>query len=227
MSQVNIYYTLISSLPYLPRYDQVDRLPINQERLRERLKMLEPDDAELIGQLTNFLCWDRQPAVCTDAEMIAQYEKMRPFMNQPALAAIIGFRMDLITILAALRRRHLGWGVPPGDQPWAVSRLARHIEQNWEDPTFKLGAGYSWIAPVRDLLAAEETLALDRLIFNLIWDRINQLTTGLDFCLEKLLGYLFKWDVIASWLAYEPRVAEIRFAELVQEVTCEHKIDFK
>ena len=49
------YYTLLASLPPLPRFDQTDRLPITRERLEQRLRMLTPDDAELYEHAVEFL----------------------------------------------------------------------------------------------------------------------------------------------------------------------------
>ena len=42
------YYTLVASLPALPRLEQAERLPINETRLVERLRMLHPEDAKQV-----------------------------------------------------------------------------------------------------------------------------------------------------------------------------------
>ena len=69
------YYTLLASLPPLPRFDQTERLPITRERLAQRLRMLSPEDAELFECAAEFLAWRRQTATRTDQEMIANFKK--------------------------------------------------------------------------------------------------------------------------------------------------------
>ena len=47
MARSTTYYTLIGSLPALPRrFEQAERVPISRLKLDERLKMLTPQDAE-------------------------------------------------------------------------------------------------------------------------------------------------------------------------------------
>ena len=46
------YYTLVGSLPALPRhFEDAERVPISVLQLQERLKMLQPHDAEVIEEM--------------------------------------------------------------------------------------------------------------------------------------------------------------------------------
>lgn len=63
------YYTIIASLPHLPRFDKAERLPISRERLIQRLKMLEPEDFKLAENVAEFIAWRRQPVGRTDTEV--------------------------------------------------------------------------------------------------------------------------------------------------------------
>jgi hypothetical protein len=191
------YYTLIASLPRLPRFDRAERLPINRERLRERLKMLEPEDAELVERAATFIRWQRQPVARTDQEMVAYYDQVAELFEESILACMFEFLINQRTIMAALRRRHRGLPAPASGEVWGGGRWVRHIEINWEDPDFKLGALYPWIPQARAHLEAGEALA------------------------EALLAYLFKWDILEQWLSYDKEEAKTRFEELVSEVTGE------
>jgi len=215
------YYTLIASLPRLPRFDRAERLPINRERLGERLGMLEPEDAELVERATAFIRWQRQPVARTDQEMVTYYERMAELIEEPVLACMFEFLINQRTIIAALRRRYRGLPAPASGQRWGVGRWVRHIELNWEDPDFRLGALYPWIPQVRAHLEAGEALALDRLLMNLVWDTMDRMAEGSEFGLEALLAYLFKWDILEQWLSYDTEEAKTRFDELVSEVTGE------
>jgi hypothetical protein len=215
------YYTLLASLPPLPRFDQADRLPITRERLRQRFSMLAPDDAELLDRTAAFLAWHHQTATRTDREMIASFKKMEEHIAQPTLQSIFDFPIDQRTIMAALRRRFRDLPAPAAGEPWGVGRYVNHIERNWDDPHFKLNAVYPWITQARIHLEAGETLALERLLKNTLWDHVDRSVPSYEFGFSAVLTYIIKWDILHRWLSYDIENAKARFEELVTEVTDE------
>ena len=215
------YYTLLASLPPLPRFDQAERLPITPERLKQRLSMLTAEDAELYERAAEFLAWQRQTAIRTDEEMIASFKRMESHIAHPELQSIFDFPVDQRTILAALRRRFRGLPAPSPGEPWGVGRYVNHIERNWDDSYFKLSAVYPWIAPARSHLEAGETLALQRLLKNSLWDHFDRSVPAYEFGFSAVLAYILKWDILQRWLSYDIEDAKVRFAELVAEVTDE------
>ena len=215
------YITLLASLPPLPRFDQAERLPITRERLRQRLSMLTPDDAQLFEHATEFLAWQRQTATRTDQEMIANFKKMEEHIAQPKLRSIFDFPIDQRTIIAALRRRFRGLPAPTSGEPWGVGRYVSHIERNWEDPHFRLSAVYHWIPQARTHLETGETLALERLLKNTLWDHVDRSVPAYEFGFSAVLVYIIKWDILDLWLSYNIEDAQVRFNELVTEVTDE------
>ena len=106
------YYTLIASLPPLKRFDQAERLPINMERLKERLTMLWPEDAKLVDSVTSFIIWHRQPMERSDEEMSAIYKQLMESIDNPAIKEMINLRIDIRTIVVALRRHYRGLPAP-------------------------------------------------------------------------------------------------------------------
>jgi hypothetical protein len=215
------YYTLLASLPPLPRFDRAERLPITRERMQQRLSMLAPEDVELFEYAAAFLAWQRQTATRTDEEMIASFKRMEEHIAHPALQSFFEFPIDQRTIMAALRRRHRGFPGPAPGEPWGVGRYVRHIENNWDDPYFKLSAVYPWIARARTHLEAGETLALERLLKNVLWDYVDRSVQPYDFGFQAILTYIIKWDILNQWLSYNIEDAKVRFGELVVEVTDE------
>ncbi len=213
------YYTLLASLPPLPRFDQAERLPITRERLRQRFSMLTPYDAELLERAAAFLAWQQQTATRTDQEMIASFKKMEEYIAQPILQSIFDFPVDQRTIMAALRRRFRGLPAPASGESWGVGRYVNHIERNWDDPHFKLSAVYPWIPQARIHLEAGETLALERLLKNTLWDHIDRSVPSYEFRFSAVLSYIIKWDILHRWLSYDIENAKARFEELVTEVT--------
>ena len=74
MIRVTQYYTLIGSLPALPpHFEQAERVPISWPQLSERLKMLQPRDAEVLDELSDFLTWERQPLERTDQQVVDRF----------------------------------------------------------------------------------------------------------------------------------------------------------
>lgn len=216
-----MYYTLIASLPPLPRFDQSARLPISRERLESRRRMLDPEDEALLERAVAFLAWERDPATRTDQDRAHDFKRLAEMSDHAGLWALLEFPVNQRTIMAALRRRYLGRPAPAAGEPWGAGLLVRHIVKNWDDANFKLGALHPWISEAQGHLEAGKALALERLLLNLLWDRLARSPHARDFTLEAFLLYLLKWDIVQRWLSYSGEGAVARFEELVMEVTGE------
>ncbi len=208
------YYTLVVSLPALPRFEEADRLPINETRLRERLQMLHPEDAKHVAQLNKAIRWANHPPGESDAEVAALYSQLLSDETHPDVRAAVEFRLELRTILVALRRRHRGEKDGPADPNWGVGRWVRHMEQNWADPDFKLAHVFPWIPQAREHLDKGEALALEKLAMGLSWDALDRSAVGKNFVLENILVFLSKWDILQRWLSYSEEPALKRFETL-------------
>jgi Protein of unknown function (DUF2764) len=224
MARRHHYYTLIASLPALPFFDRAERLPINEIRLRQRLTMLQPADLSAVARTADFLAWQRQPVERTDAQVVALFQGMTDLSESyPVLMQAIEFRMSTRTVMAALRRRQRGESVPTPDQSWGVGPWVAHIERNWDDPTFRLSSHFRWVEPARQHLIAGDTLALERLLMQQIWQQVDRIAHADMFSFEAVVAYLFKWDILHRWLAYNRAPAQTRFEALVTEVIGEHE----
>jgi hypothetical protein len=224
------YYTLVASLPPLSRFDRAERLPINRVRLQERFTMLQPRHAEKMQRAAAFLQWQHHPDKVTDADMVADYERLMKKVVSPTLRDMIQFQADIRTVMVALRRRRRGLPRPAASEPWGVGRLVAHILRNWDEPNFKLLPFYPWLPKAREFLEAGETLALERLLLRLVWDhadRVAQVAKGHTFNFAAVLAYFFKWDTIECWLSYDPAPAKTRLDQLLAEVTDGHRPSFK
>ena len=216
------YYTLMSSLPWLPYFERAERLPINAVRLAERLSMLEPDDRMIIDRTLAFLDWQKQPIERTDAQVAAFFQDTVALTSShPLLLQMIEYRMNERTLMAALRRRHKGLPAPEPPETWGVGPWVQHIERHWEESDFRLALMFPWLPQARQYLAAGETLALERLLMGLIWRQLERLTPDM-FSFEAVLAYLFKWDILQRWLSYNRDTAHTRFDALVTEILGEH-----
>ena len=213
------YYMLLSSLPALKRFDQAEWLPISRERLMNRMHMLLPEDAELLERATDFFAWFRQSATRSDDAMTESYERLAENVAERGFEKLFELPLNLRTIIAALRRRHLGREAPEAGEKWGVGPLMPHIVRHYEATDFKLHAVYPWITEARAHIETGAARALEQLIGSLIWKHFDRSYDGGPFCIEALTAYLFKWGVLNQWLSHDREGALERFDELVTEVT--------
>ena len=217
------YFTLMASLPPLPRLERAERLPINRQRLEERLTMLEDEDSEVVQTAWDYLLWQRQPIDRTDAEVARFYREITTSPSHPTLIKLIEFRMTERTLMVALRRRRRGLGPPKAGEPWGVGPWVRAIENGWDATDFKLGSVFPWIDEARRRLEADDSLGLQQLLMNLVWDHLVAIGEKDPFSFDALLAYLFRWDILNRWLTHDPPTAQRRFEALLAEVTDGHR----
>ncbi|MEM7734834.1 MAG: DUF2764 family protein [Deinococcota bacterium] len=233
------YYTLIASLPALPHPERVARLPISTLRFAERLTMLTEDDARVMHLVEDLIQWQNHPVSRSDAEVIAFYSRLQPSQHtsQPWLASstnwqqddyyqpedyarlepIISFRLNQRTLLAALRRRHLGQTAPATGEAWGVSPWLDHIRRNWQTPDFNLGGRFAWLSEARELLEADDSVQLEKQQMNLTWRFLESFAQRDPFSFGALLAYRFKWDMVQRALSYDVGAAQVRLEALLTE----------
>jgi hypothetical protein len=213
------YETLVASLPYLPRVDRAERLPINRERLEARLRMLSERDAAGLERAVRLLQWRREPAPPA-AEQRAWQEALEDD-GEPALHALLAFHRDVRTVLGALRQRRRGLApaATPGGPPvaWGAGPWLRHIVQHWDDPDFRLGPVFPWIGAARTHLASGAAADLERLLCDLEWRLLERLAEPEPFGFAAVVAYRFKWGLLERLLAYDRGQGQARFEQLIEE----------
>lgn len=218
------YYTLVASLPHLPRFDKADRLPITRERLIERLKMLDPEDYKLAVMVADFIVWRRQPLGRTNADILSIYNQgITQIFESKVLKPLFELPVNQKTIMAALRRRKKGLPRPNSKEAWGVGPLVPGIEHNWDKPYFKLHSTYPWIVQAQTYLHEGELLKLEYLLADLTWNKLEFMLYKNYFGFEVVVAYLLKWDIMQQWLSYNAEEAKARFDELVLETINEYE----
>lgn len=209
----NNYYTLLGSLPALPRsFDEAERVPISRLKLIERLKMLEPRDAQVIDEMGNFLVWERQPLERTDEEIVRHYEKFMNEVDNHFARELIGYAMATRTVLAGLRCRRLGLEAPRGIAP-----IAAQITRNWNQPDFRLGGQFPWIAEVDKQLNSDSPFDLERTRIDIGWRKVKRLADHHFFTFEAVVLYLMRWELVYRWTQRNAEVGQNTFEQLVTD----------
>jgi hypothetical protein len=215
------YYQLVASLPALPDFRQARLLPLSRRRLEERLSLLHEDDlAELMGA-ERLVGWHRQPISRTTQQIAAMYDEVMATTRSRALKQMVDFRMNMRTVMVALRLKRLGRGAPSGR--WGVGPYVRMIETRWSEPEFGLAAVFPWLAEARGFLDQGDAMGLEGLLMDRSWKRLSQIAERQPFRFEQVFAYAFKWDILRRWLSYDAELARERFEKLILEVTRDHQ----
>jgi hypothetical protein len=215
------YYQLVASLPALPSFRQARLLPLSRRRLEERLALLHEDDlAELMGA-ERLVGWHRQPIGRTTEQVAAMYEEVMSTTRSRALKDLVEFRMNMRTVMVALRVKRRGQGIP--SWRWGVGPYVRMIETRWSEPEFGLAAVFPWIPEARAYLDQGDAMGLESLLMDRSWKRLSQIAERHPFRFEQVFAYAFKWDILRRWLSYDAEQARESFEKLISEVTRDHQ----
>ncbi len=213
------YYTLIASLPYLPKFYKLNRLPINEIRLNKRREMLDPKDTDLVERATEFLLWHRQSFERTAVDVYDRFRKATEWSEgYSSLIEHLRFRKNMRFIVASLRMKARKMDRPVLPDVWKKDSIATHVIRNWESPDFKLGAHFPWIEAFATLISEDKSFDAEKLLLDQAWESADKMGRIDPFGLEAFLGYLFKWDISYRWLQYNEEQAKIRFKKLVEEI---------
>lgn len=208
------YVTLMASLPPI-RFLSDKAPPINRARLMERLKDLAPKDAALLQSLSEAVSWRFVDVSQDDAAYLARAEALLATIDSPTLVAALNERLELRTVVAALRRRHAGEDAPPKGTRWGFGRHVERLRTGWGQPDFGLTAFYPWLPAAREALQAGNTIALERLLLEVAWAQQARHGFGHEFDLEAVALYLVRWSMADRWARYDADAAQARFRDLL------------
>jgi hypothetical protein len=211
------YAMLMSSLPYHGSLFGAKRAPLSRIRLRQRQQLLDEADMACLRVVANLLEWSRQGMERRDEDVIARAKTELPKLDNEFGRDLIVWRLELRTVVAALRRRHRGQAAPSRYDSWGYGRWLAHIRRHWSEPQFRLERVYPWLPEARTLLEAGDTLGLERLLLNAVWEHLDRLADGHHFDFEAVLIYSLRWDLVARWTAYRSDEAAVRFEEMLEE----------
>ena len=209
------YITLISSLPHLGNLFGAKQPPISRLKLESRLKDLREEDAVLLSRIEDLVHWSHLPMERTDTQIVAGAKRFFQEVRNPILREAVESRLELHTVVAALRRRHRGENAPPPGESWGYGRWVSYIEGHWTEPGFRLEGAFPWVLEANRLLSANESVALERLLFGAVWDKLGRLGEGHYFDFEALVLYVLRWNLADRWSRYEGEAAVERFRTLV------------
>jgi len=211
------YATLISSLPHPGPLFGATQTPLSRLRLDERLSMLEEYHLRLLRRVEQSVLWSHQPIGRSDAEIIHHARRLLEDVDNPLLRELVQHRLEVRTVVAALRRRQRGEETPDKSVLWGFGRWVDHIRRHWTEPAFRLHGVYPWLPRAQQLLHEGDAVALERLLLEVAWRHLARVGANHFFDFEAVVIYLLRWSIIQRWVHYDAEIAARRFESLVDE----------
>ncbi|GGE76741.1 hypothetical protein H1W37_00325 [Stappia taiwanensis] len=210
------YVTLAASLPYLGRLFTEAHLPISRFRLEARLDQLSAEHRTLLDEIVAAIAWDRVAQLDSDAQIIDRCRQvMERLEAYPALQEILRARLEMRTIVAALRRRHDG-AVDAGEiADWGYGRWLGTMRANWSDPAFGLGHFMPWVGEAQAKLMQDDRIGLERVILSEGFRQMDRLAEGHEFDFEAVVIYVLRWRLVERWRQYDAERATARLGGLL------------
>lgn len=210
------YAMLLASLPYHGPLFGAKQTPLSRIRLNQRLALLDPIEARCLQDARRLIEWAQQEPGMTDAAAVMRARQLIDDIASPFVRDLVTWRLEMRTLIAALRRRRRGERAPRG-RHWGFGRWVGRIAQHWSEPGFGLEPAFPWLPEAARLLERGTAVALERLLLGVAWDHLERVSDGhyLDF--EAVVIYVLRWDMIARWTTYDGEEAVRRFDELVEQ----------
>jgi len=216
MAPEDRYLTLLTSLPAHGPLFGAKQTPLSRLRLRKRLAWLEPADSEDLTRLATATDWHRQRFDVDDEAVVQQAEQDIAQIHNAFTRELAIWRLELRTVVAALRRRRGGEPAPSGRRKWGFGRWVPHIARHWTEPHFRLERVYPWLPEAKRLMDDGDPLGLERLLLGAVWTHLERVGAGHEFDFEAVIVYVTRWDLVARWTRYDADTALARFDGLLE-----------
>ena len=212
----NAYFTLLTSLPHIDSLFSSQITPISRFQLDKRLSMLTSDDQKRLVTIENLLHWDHLGDDVDEKALIRQAERARATLGSQALRDLIDWRLDIRTVVAALRMKHAGQPAP-SEAKWSYGSRYAYIRGHWSSPTLGLGGAFPWIPRVNEYLRTGKCVELEKVLLQAVWDHLDHMAMKHRNDFEAVVIYVLRWNLVARWTAYDTEKAHIRFQDLIKK----------
>lgn len=209
------YTMLMASLPPHRRdLFETKQTPISQIQLDKRLQWLEPNDAADLAKIQSLLYWSKVENA-SDQAFIEHAKALMAQLHNDFFRQVICWRLEVRTLVAALRKRHRGLKQAPEAHELGFGRWRLFIRNNWQQPDFGIGRQLPWLEQAEKLIQRDDSLELEKFLLNLVWQHYEQQGNGHYFDFEAVILYVLRWDVINRWNHYHQQQAVQRFSTMV------------
>ena len=211
------YEMLMSSLPYHGELFGARQTPLSRFQLDKRLSWLNSDDAATLTSIEDVLQWRRQLLDQTDAEYLRQAAEVLAALDNPLLADVVRSRLEIRTLIAALRMRNFAQPAPMQGEQFGYGRWVEVIRQHWTEPDFGMARIYPWLLEADAKLRQRDALGLEKLVMRHLWAELSRFGFGHYFDFEAVAIYVLRWDLIDRWTHYNEVDATANILQLADD----------
>ncbi|MCL7421964.1 MAG: DUF2764 family protein [Methylobacter sp.] len=220
------YTMLLASLPpHAPDLLSTTQTPVSRIQLDKRLALLDARDAEDLQRIETLLHWSHV-GMGTDEEIVRKSHEMLELINDDFLKNLICWRLELRTLISALRKRHAGMPAPEKNTFAGFGKWPFFITRNWHEPDFGIAHLLPWLPQARELVAQNKSYELEKLLLNLVWQHCAREGSQHYFDFPAVVIYVLRWNVINRWANYNAANAIERFDQLVDAELQDFMLDF-
>ncbi|WP_026972829.1 DUF2764 family protein [Aliagarivorans marinus] len=219
----NAYHSLLASLPHLDSLFDCKQLPISRFQLDQRLSALGFSERALLNEIEQQMEWGNeaparpeQNSTAQEFDLIQHAHSLINRVNSPDLAALLNWRLDVRTVVAALRKRMRGEKAP-GYSRWSFGSRREFIRRNWNAPYFNLEHRFLWLPDVAKALEQGHSFEAEKLLLAAVWQHLSAEAAKQRFSFEAVVIYVLRWNVLQRWTSYNHEQAIVRFDQLVEQ----------
>ncbi|MEI6414936.1 MAG: hypothetical protein WCP34_11855 [Pseudomonadota bacterium] len=212
------YYTLATSLPFLPPLPQNKNLPLTRHNLEKRIQgMLAVEDLLLLRRYQSCVSFSR-PSEESDAAYLRSIEAFMKTLPED-LRTNLGWFMDFRMATAAIRRRELGMPAPAESDGWWRGYVLAYLIRYWEEPSFRLERRFSFLPEYVASVRRGDMANAGRLLLEAAETELRRAGEDHEFSLTALIFYVLRFGLIERWIVQrdEQRATEAIHA-LIQKV---------
>ncbi|MGF1679908.1 DUF2764 domain-containing protein [Photobacterium makurazakiensis] len=210
------YHGLLTSLPHIDSLFDSKVTPISRYQLERRLSALSFDERKTLDMIENLMHWDQGKNDIEEAELIKFATRARDAVNSKVLRDLIDWRLDMRTVVAALRRKKAGEKAP-SEPRWSFGTRYEYIRRNWNIPYFNLQFTFPWLPDVARYMENDQSLELEKELLNAVWHELDRAGSSQRFSFEAVVIYLLRWNLVSRWTTYNSELAIERFDQLVED----------
>ncbi|MCQ1057739.1 DUF2764 domain-containing protein [Photobacterium sp. ZSDE20] len=209
------YHGLLTSLPHIDSLFDSKITPISRYQLERRLSALSFDERKHLNMIEQIMHWDRTNNDADDAELIKFATWVRSEVKSQVLRELIDWRLDMRSVVAALRRKKAGEKAPAGAR-WSFGTRYEFIRRNWSAPYFNLHFTFPWLPDVARYMEHDQSLDVEKALLEAVWEQLDRISTKERFSFEAVVIYLLRWNLVSRWTTYNSEIAIERFDQLVE-----------
>lgn len=221
------YITLVASLPATGPLLSGAEPPINRSRLLDRLKILSIEHRAELDALFSIFAWADLDMTESDASFLQRADRVVKGISSEDVRNAAQERLEIRTLIAALRRRHAGEETPADGVRWGYGRFVNAIRANWNSPDFGIGRAFPWVLSAKEKLEAGDTVAFERIALEAAWKSGTHWEVGHDFDYEAVVFYVLRWSLNERWSRYDADAAGLRFAGLLDAAFDNYEPDYQ